>query len=93
MTCSFSALISTIRGSPVGSRDAAPKILIVGAGAAGTSAAFWLSKATDNGGKNIIVDIFEKNSQAGGSECSVYSIADDTIDMSFHRGRTHISLQ
>jgi hypothetical protein len=44
-----------------------PRIAIVGAGAAGSSAAFWISKATERLGKDIVVDVFERADYIGGS--------------------------
>jgi hypothetical protein len=43
-----------------------PRIAIVGAGAAGSSAAFWISKAAERLGKDIIVDVFERADYIGG---------------------------
>jgi prenylcysteine oxidase/farnesylcysteine lyase len=43
-----------------------PRIAIIGAGAGGTSAAFWLSKARERYGLDIEVDIYEQSSYIGG---------------------------
>lgn len=43
-----------------------PRIAIIGAGAGGTSAAFWLSKAKERYGLDIEVDIYEQSSYVGG---------------------------
>ncbi len=45
------------------------RIAIIGAGAGGTSAAFWLSKAKERFGLDIEVDIYEQSSYVGGREC------------------------
>lgn len=47
---------------------ATPRIAIIGAGAGGTSAAFWLSKAKERLGLDIEVDIYEQSSYIGGRE-------------------------
>jgi prenylcysteine oxidase / farnesylcysteine lyase len=44
-----------------------PRIAIVGAGAAGSSAAFWITKAAERLGKEIVVDVFERADYIGGS--------------------------
>ena len=44
-----------------------PRVAIVGAGAAGSSAAFFLSKATERFGLNVEVDVYEQNDYVGGS--------------------------
>ena len=43
-----------------------PRIAVIGAGAGGTSAAFWISKAKERFGLDIEVDIYEKSSYVGG---------------------------
>lgn len=47
------------------------RIAIIGAGAAGSSAAFWLARAKERHGLDIEVDIFEKTGLVGGSEYAV----------------------
>ena len=49
--------------------SATPRIAIVGAGAGGTSAAFWISKAKERFGLDIEIDVYESNDYIGGSEC------------------------
>lgn len=44
------------------------RVAIVGAGAAGSSAAFWISKAVERLGKDITVDVYESSDYIGGSE-------------------------
>ena len=48
--------------------DAIPRIAIIGAGAGGSSAAFWISKAKERYGLDVEVDIFDSNSYVGGRE-------------------------
>lgn len=49
-------------------QDLTPRIAIVGAGAGGSSAAFWIGKAKERYGLDVEVDIFDSNSYVGGSE-------------------------
>jgi len=50
--------------------DAAPSssshIAIIGAGAGGSSAAFWIAKAKERYGLDVVVDIFERSDYVGG---------------------------
>ena len=46
----------------------ANRIAIIGAGAAGSSAALWLRKAAERHGLELEVDLFERNDYIGGSE-------------------------
>lgn len=46
-----------------------PRIAIIGAGAGGSSAAFWISKAKERFGVDVEVDVYERESYIGGSEC------------------------
>ena len=45
------------------------RIAVIGAGAGGSSAAFWLSKARARLGVNFEIDIYERGSYIGGREC------------------------
>ena len=42
------------------------RVAIIGAGAAGSSAAFWIAKAKERFGLDIGVDVYEKNDYIGG---------------------------
>lgn len=42
------------------------RIAIIGAGAAGSSAAFWIAKAKERYGLDVEVDIYEKEGYIGG---------------------------
>lgn len=44
------------------------RVAIVGAGAGGSSAAFWIAKAKERFGLDVEVDVFEKSDYVGGSE-------------------------
>ncbi len=43
-----------------------PRVAIIGAGAGGSSAAFWISKAKSRFGLDIDIDVYEKNDYIGG---------------------------
>jgi prenylcysteine oxidase/farnesylcysteine lyase len=43
-----------------------PRIAIIGAGAGGSSAAFWIAKAKERHGLDIAIDIYERNDYIGG---------------------------
>ena len=43
-----------------------PRIAIIGAGAGGSSAAFWIAKAKERYGLDVVVDIFERSDYVGG---------------------------
>ncbi|CAE6414165.1 unnamed protein product [Rhizoctonia solani] len=55
------------------------KVAIIGAGAAGSSAAFWLSRAKSRLGENITVTIYERNDYVGGRSTTVRPYDDKTI--------------
>lgn len=42
------------------------RVAIIGAGAAGSSAAFWIGKANERYGLDIQVDVYEKSNKIGG---------------------------
>lgn len=44
------------------------RVAVIGAGASGSSAAFWISKARDRYGVDVTVDVYEKSDYIGGSE-------------------------
>ncbi|KAG6919572.1 hypothetical protein DXG01_004235 [Tephrocybe rancida] len=52
--------------------DAVPRIAIIGAGAGGSSAAFWISKVKERFGVSVEVDVYEKESYIGGRSITVY---------------------
>ena len=55
-----------------------PRIAIIGAGAGGSSAAFWISKAKERYDLDLDLDIYERNDYIGGRKlldsCSSYSV-------------------
>jgi prenylcysteine oxidase/farnesylcysteine lyase len=52
--------------------NATPRVAIIGAGAGGSSAAFWISKAKERFGVNVEVDVYERESYVGGRESIIY---------------------
>ncbi|KAF9458739.1 Prenylcysteine lyase-domain-containing protein [Collybia nuda] len=49
-----------------------PRIAIIGAGAGGSSAAFWISKAKERFGLDVEVDVYEREAYVGGRSTVVY---------------------
>jgi prenylcysteine oxidase/farnesylcysteine lyase len=43
-----------------------PRVAIIGAGAGGSSAAFWIAKAKDRFGIDVGIDVYERNDYIGG---------------------------
>ncbi|TFK76732.1 hypothetical protein BDN72DRAFT_890547 [Pluteus cervinus] len=54
------------------SNPTTPRIAIIGAGAGGSSAAFWISKAKQRFGLDVEVDVYEKSDYIGGRSTVVY---------------------
>lgn len=48
------------------------RIAIIGAGAGGSSAAFWLSQAKERWGLDVEIDVFEERDYVGGRECFLF---------------------
>jgi prenylcysteine oxidase/farnesylcysteine lyase len=57
-----------------------PRVAIIGAGAAGSSASFWISKAKERFGVDVQVDVYEKTSLIGGRSRTVYPYDNDTYN-------------
>lgn len=55
------------------------KVAIIGAGAAGSSAAFWLSRAKSRLGENVTITIYDKNDYIGGRSTTVRPYDDEAI--------------
>lgn len=49
-----------------GQLEVSPRIAIIGAGAGGSSAAFWISKAKERYGINVEIDVYERSDYVGG---------------------------
>lgn len=56
------------------------KIAIIGAGAGGSSAAFWVSKAKARAGVAVEVDVYERAGYVGGRSTTVFPYDDRTLD-------------
>ncbi|OCH92435.1 FAD/NAD(P)-binding domain-containing protein [Obba rivulosa] len=56
------------------------RIAIVGAGAGGSSAAFWIAKAKERFGLDVEVDVFEKNDYIGGRSTVVYPYGNISLE-------------
>jgi prenylcysteine oxidase/farnesylcysteine lyase len=52
--------------SPVVETQQPPRIAIIGAGAGGSSAAFWIAKAKERSGLDVEIDIYERSDYIGG---------------------------
>ncbi|KAF9454994.1 hypothetical protein P691DRAFT_770093 [Macrolepiota fuliginosa MF-IS2] len=50
----------------------APRIAVIGAGAGGSSAAFWISKARSRFGLNVEIDVYDRSDYIGGRSTTVY---------------------
>ncbi|KAH9075769.1 FAD/NAD-P-binding domain-containing protein [Lactarius deliciosus] len=66
--------------SPVVETPQPPRIAIIGAGAGGSSAAFWISKAKERSGLDIEIDIYERNDYIGGRSTTVYPYNDTAYE-------------
>ncbi|KAG8960131.1 hypothetical protein FRC03_007029 [Tulasnella sp. 419] len=60
--------------------DGPLKVAVIGAGAGGSSAAFFLGKAKERFGRNIKIDVFERNSYIGGRSTIVHPYNDPSIE-------------
>ncbi|KAG8818418.1 hypothetical protein FRC17_010843, partial [Serendipita sp. 399] len=56
------------------------RVAIIGAGAAGSSAALWISKAAERQGKEVVVDVFERRDYIGGRSTVVYPYNDTSMN-------------
>ncbi|KAL5535268.1 hypothetical protein ACEPAF_3362 [Sanghuangporus sanghuang] len=56
------------------------KIAIIGAGAGGSSAAFWASKAKSRAGVAVEIDVYESAEYVGGRSTTVFPYDDRTLD-------------
>ncbi|KAG8942041.1 hypothetical protein FRC04_003889 [Tulasnella sp. 424] len=55
------------------------RVAIIGAGAGGSSAAFWIHKAKERHGMDVQVDIFEKLNYVGGRSITVHPYNDPSL--------------
>lgn len=56
------------------------KVAIVGSGAAGSTAAYYLSKAAEQNDGDVDIDVFEKRYVAGGRSRVVFPHNNETYD-------------
>ncbi|KAG7099795.1 hypothetical protein E1B28_001607 [Marasmius oreades] len=56
-----------------------PRIAIIGAGAGGSSAAFWIAKAKERFGVDVEIDVYEKESYVGGRSTTVQPYDDPSL--------------
>ncbi len=67
---SFEWLVSGAKDASLGALTAEVvphKIAVIGAGAGGSSTAFWIQKAKSRAGVNVEVDVYERSGYVGGS--------------------------
>ena len=67
---------TTITGQVEDVPSPIPRIAIIGAGAGGSSAAFWLSKAKARLEINFEIDVYESRDYIGGRECPSFKYKD-----------------
>ncbi|KAH8992059.1 FAD/NAD-P-binding domain-containing protein [Lactarius akahatsu] len=65
---------------PVVETPQPPRIAIIGAGAGGSSAAFWIAKAKERSGLDVEIDIYERNDYIGGRSTTVYPYNDKAYE-------------
>jgi len=64
----------------IGDSSQSSRIAIIGAGAGGSSAAFWIAKAKERYGLDVEVDIYDRNSYIGGRSTTVYPYNDSSYE-------------
>ncbi|KAG2160140.1 FAD/NAD(P)-binding domain-containing protein [Suillus bovinus] len=76
----FSIPLFKSKDSPHVEQDhASPRIAIIGAGAGGSSAAFWISKAKERFGIDVEIDLYERSDYIGGRSTVVHPYDDITF--------------
>ncbi|KAJ7596706.1 Prenylcysteine lyase-domain-containing protein [Mycena floridula] len=67
-----------LHSPPIEPADLISRIAIIGAGAGGSSAAFWISKAKERAGSlQVEVDVYEKSDYIGGRSTVIYPYPED----------------
>ncbi|KAG5650639.1 hypothetical protein H0H81_011522 [Sphagnurus paluster] len=61
------------------SNNSLPRVAIIGAGAGGTSAAFWIHKAKERYGLAVEIDVFERETYIGGRSTIVYPYSNTSL--------------
>lgn len=64
------------------------RVAVIGAGAGGSSAAFWIAKAKARYGVDIEVDVYESEGHVGGRESLFRLVRDSLVDDSSPTGST-----
>ncbi|KAG2142556.1 FAD/NAD(P)-binding domain-containing protein [Suillus cothurnatus] len=72
-------LFKTKESAHIEQAHVSPRIAIIGAGAGGSSAAFWISKAKQNFGIDVEIDVYERSDYIGGRSTVVYPYNDTTF--------------
>ena len=57
------------------------RVAIIGAGAGGSSAAYWISLAQQRWGLDIDIDVYEQRSYIGGRKCTVHATCHKVDDL------------
>ncbi|KAF8973540.1 Prenylcysteine lyase-domain-containing protein [Flammula alnicola] len=73
---SSNSLLPEAEDAPVSGTS---RIAIIGAGAGGSSAAFWISKAKERFGLDVEIDVYESRSYIGGRSITVYPYNDTSL--------------
>ncbi|CDO76404.1 hypothetical protein BN946_scf184937.g18 [Trametes cinnabarina] len=56
------------------------RIAIIGAGAAGSSAAFWIARGKERCGLDVEIDLYDKNPYIGGRSIVVFPYGDESLE-------------
>jgi len=76
----FTLLLCLLPAVLAGFHAPTPRVAIIGAGAGGSSAAFWISKAKERFGLDVAVDVYESSDYVGGREFSFTSHCWESTD-------------
>ncbi|KAL0950719.1 hypothetical protein HGRIS_007495 [Hohenbuehelia grisea] len=76
LACTLLALQSTEAQTTARHRD---RIAIVGAGAGGSSAAYWISRAKERFGLDVEIDVYEREGYIGGRSTTIYPYNDRSL--------------
>ncbi len=62
-----------------------PRVAIIGAGAGGSSAAFWIAKAKERNNLDVLIDIYERNDYIGGRKSLNLSYGTLALGLTFSK--------
>lgn len=87
-----SALLFGLTQLSVASASKPVKVAVIGAGAGGSSASFWLSLAKQRAapGTDVSVTVYEKDTRVGGRESSFLSLCSSRFKISFQAAQRSI---